>query len=149
MTKRGGFSLGLCYKPYMPVWTQPDESQIAQLSPKVSSPSVNTSSKKPVSPQKPAKSTRRTEPPPRLRDDYGWPIPSVLGSNPEEARARIQLPEFDELLLEKARVISSRFPFAEAEYRNLRAKEPNGEAEIPHFEKVFRIAASIASTCFG
>jgi hypothetical protein len=56
------------------------------------------------------------------------------------------LPEFDAFLLEKARVISSRFPFAEAEYRNLRKKEPDApEPEIPHFEKVFRLAASIAS----
>src|SRR5438552_280265 len=46
----------------------------------------------------------------------GWPIPSSLVADPEEARARIPLPEFDELLLEKARVISGRIPFAEAEY---------------------------------
>src|SRR6185295_14200319 len=46
---------------------------------------------------------------------------------------------------EKARVISSRFPFAEAEYRNLRGKGPGAEeTEIPHFEKVFRLAAATA-----
>src|SRR3989442_2764763 len=77
---------------------------------------------------------------------HGWPVPSSVALNPEEARACIQLPEFDALLLEKARVISGRFPFAEAEYRNLRGKVPNiEEPEIPHFEKVFRIAAAIAS----
>ncbi len=77
---------------------------------------------------------------------HGWPVPSSLSVNPEEARACIQLPGFDPLLLEKARIISSRFPFAEAEYRNVRAKEPiSDEREIPHFEKIFRIAARIAS----
>ena len=56
------------------------------------------------------------------------------------------MPEFHAFLLEKARVISSRFPFAEAEYRNLRRNEPDAsEPEIPHFEKVFRLAAAIAS----
>ena len=66
--------------------------------------------------------------------------------SPGEARTRLQLPEFDELLIEKARVISGRFPQAEAEYRNLRGKESNSrEREIPHFEKVFRVAAGLAS----
>jgi hypothetical protein len=56
------------------------------------------------------------------------------------------LPEFDALLLEKARVISGRFPFAEAEYRHSRRSESVAEyPEIPHFERVFRIAATIAS----
>src|SRR5205814_4773075 len=44
------------------------------------------------------------------------------------------------------RVISGRFPFAEAEYRAARGKEPVAEeVEIAHFEKVFRIAAEMAS----
>lgn len=77
---------------------------------------------------------------------HGWPVPSTISPDAEEARACIQLPEFDALVLEKARVISGRFPFAEAEYRNLRGKEPRTEEpEIAHFEKVFRIAAAIAS----
>ena len=72
-------------------------------------------------------------------------MPSTIASDPNEARACIQLPEFDALVLEKARVISGRFPFAEAEFRNLRGKEPRTEEpEIAHFEKVFRIAAAIA-----
>src|ERR1043166_2513861 len=78
-------------------------------------------------------------------NEFGWPIPSSLSTDPEEARSRILLPWFDELLVEKARVISGRFPHAEAEYRNLRDSEPNSEREIPHFEKVFRIAAKLAS----
>ena len=77
---------------------------------------------------------------------HGWPVPSTISCDPNEARVCIQLPEFDALVLEKARVISGRFPFAEAEYRNLRGKEPGtDEPEIAHFEKVFRIAATIAS----
>src|SRR5882672_312055 len=77
---------------------------------------------------------------------HGWLIPSSLALPPDEARAGMPLPEFDALLLEKSRVISGRFPFAEAEYRTLRRTMPRAEeAEIPHFEKVFRIAATIAS----
>ena len=76
----------------------------------------------------------------------GWPVPSSLVSTPDEARARIRLPAFDELLLEKARVIAGRFPFAEAEYRIARrVRPPVEEPEIPHFEKIFRIASAIAS----
>jgi hypothetical protein len=78
--------------------------------------------------------------------DHGWPVPSTILPHPDEARACIQLPEFDALVLEKARVIAGRFPHAEAEYRTLRRQEPvTEEAEIPHFEKVFRIAAEMAS----
>src|SRR5437667_6347370 len=76
----------------------------------------------------------------------GWPVPSSVSPNPEEARGCIPLPAFDDLLLEKARVIAGRFPFAEAEFRNLRGKQVNDqEPEIPHFERVFRIAAYLAS----
>src|SRR6185503_6678310 len=77
---------------------------------------------------------------------HGWPIPSSISKNPDEARACIQLPEFDALLLEKARVIAGRFPVAEAEYRMLRTRQPEAwEAEVPHFERVFRLAAANAS----
>jgi hypothetical protein len=76
----------------------------------------------------------------------GWLVPSTVSSNPEDARACMLLPEFDELLLEKARVISGRFPHAEAEFRSLRSTFANSdEPELPHFEKVFRIAATGAS----
>jgi hypothetical protein len=77
---------------------------------------------------------------------FGWPVPSTLSIDPDEARARIALPEFDALLQEKARVISGRFPLAEAEYRQLRGTGASAqELEIPHFERVFRIASAMAS----
>lgn len=78
-------------------------------------------------------------------DLRGWPIPSSISAHPDEARARIALPEFDPLLLEKARVISSRYPLAEAEYRTSRDHPSGGQFDIPHFERVFRIAAGMAS----
>ena len=78
------------------------------------------------------------------RGPYGWPVPSSLSGNPAEARARIPLPEFDPLLLEKARVISGRFPEAEAQYRYLCGTDPEAQhREIPHFERVFRIASEL------
>ncbi len=55
----------------------------------------------------------------------------------------MRLPEFDPALLEDARAISRRFPSAEAQYRHLRGTDGD-EAEIPHFERVFRIAAALA-----
>jgi len=87
-----------------------------------------------------------TATPPATARDYTWPIPSKISHNPDEARACIRLPKFDALLLEKARAISERLPFAETEYRKLRGKERRQEKiELPHFEKVFRIAADLAS----
>jgi hypothetical protein len=77
---------------------------------------------------------------------HGWPAPASLAADPDAARAAMGLPEFDPLLLEKARVISGRYPLAEAEYRNLRRAEPEDEQPvIPHFERVFRIASAMAS----
>jgi hypothetical protein len=56
------------------------------------------------------------------------------------------LPEFDALVLEKARVISGRIPLAEAEYRILRGNDSSAtRSVVPHFERVFRIAAGLAS----
>jgi len=83
---------------------------------------------------------------PRFR--HGWPVPSSISTHPDEARACIQLPRFDAWLLETARAISERLPAAEAEFRNRRAnaKWNLGETEIPHFEKVFCIAAALAGT---
>src|SRR5260370_7255119 len=76
----------------------------------------------------------------RLIGPYGWPLPSSLSLNPDEARAAIQLPEFDPFLLEKARVISGRFPFAEAEYRNSPREAPCPPyLEIPPSQRLFRI----------
>src|SRR5712671_5930170 len=88
-----------------------------------------------------ASSLQRSTTPPLRYSPFGWPIPSSISANPEEARAAIQLPEFDDFLLERARVISGRFPLAEAEYRNLRGTAPDApQLELPHFERVFRIA---------
>ncbi len=76
---------------------------------------------------------------------HGWPVPSSISAQPDAARACIHLPKFDAALLEQARAVSAHFPAAEAEYRNLRGKERNGgEGQVPHFERVFRIAAALA-----
>jgi hypothetical protein len=81
--------------------------------------------------------------PPRWH--HGWPVPSSICSGPEQARACIQLPAFDPPVLERAHVISEQYPVAEAEYRDLRGRERRTEGpEIPHFERVFRIAANLA-----
>ena len=78
-------------------------------------------------------------------DDYGWPLPSALSLDPDEARARIPLPEFDSLLIEKARVISGNYPAAEAQYRHLWTTQPSEQRlDLPHFERVFRLAAALA-----
>jgi len=79
---------------------------------------------------------------PQPRWQYGWPIPSTVSTDPDEARACIHLPAFEEAVLEQARVISGHFPVAEAEYRILRGKDPSAEG-LPHFERVFRIAAAL------
>jgi hypothetical protein len=85
------------------------------------------------------------EAPDRLVNPYGWPVPSSLSVDPDEGRARIALPVFDVLVLEKARVISGHYPLSEAEYRSARATAPDSpHADVPHFERVFRIAARMA-----
>src|SRR3954471_20432473 len=76
----------------------------------------------------------------------GWPVPSSLCPNADTARSMIELPQFDDWLMERARVISSRFPLAEGEYRSSRANANKAlDLEIPHFERVFRIAAGLAN----
>ena len=139
------------------VWTDSDQTQVAS-SPEeplwtgeaVTSPSAPAPAAEPElsplseAPARVAPTVPDSVVPPRPRWDHGWPVPSTISPQPDEARACIRLPEFDALVLEKARVISGRFPFAEAEYRTLRGKQPE-ETEIPHFEKVFRIAAGMAS----
>lgn len=130
----------------MAVWTDSEQtlatrSDYAEISVKQGSPSAKSPSL-PVA--KPAPQPVAPAAKPVLRD--GWLVPSTVSSNPDEARACMLLPEFDELLLEKARVISGRFPLAEAEFRSLRGTFANSdEPELPHFEKVFRIAAAAAS----
>lgn len=76
---------------------------------------------------------------------HGWPVPSTISTVPEEARACIYLPEFDAVVLQRARLISDRFPVAEAQYRRLRSKQTRlRELDLPRFERVFRIAAALA-----
>jgi hypothetical protein len=76
---------------------------------------------------------------------HGWPVPSSISRRPEEARACIHLPQFDPAVMEQARAVSDCFPAAEAKYRSSRSKQANPDtADLPHFEKVFRIAAKLA-----
>jgi hypothetical protein len=72
-----------------------------------------------------------------------WPAPSDICVDPDQARACTVLPGFDSSLLESARLIAERYPLAETRYRQLRGKHRTAE-EVPHFEKVFRIAAALA-----
>src|SRR6185436_8799807 len=65
--------------------------------------------------------------PPQPEWQHGWPVPSTISPHPDEARGGILLPEFDALIVEKARVISGRFPNAEAEYRSQRSKRAEAE----------------------
>src|SRR5262245_20833145 len=137
----------------MAVWTDSEQSlsprpDIAEISVKQGTtalpkaPGLPAVAKAPIAPVVPAKPVVPTKP--LVKE--GWVVPSTVSSNPDEARVCMLLPEFDELLLEKARVISGRFPHAEAEFRSLRGSYANSdEPEMPHFEKVFRIAASLAS----
>jgi len=130
------------------VWTAPDELQPASPALEPAWDGVAPTSALPAAApaESPASSPPLTEAPANLLFRHGWPVPSSISPNPDEARACIQLPEFDALVLEKARVISGRYPLAEAEYRATRGKEADSEErEIPHFEKVFRIAADMAS----
>src|SRR6185436_19486315 len=134
----------------MPMWT--DSAQTQLLFPDFEESLLVKATAAPEQPRDalanaaPASTLQTSTTPALRRGPHGWPVPSSVSLDPGEARASIRLPEFDAFLLEKARVISSRFPFAEAEYRNLRRKEPDAtEPEIPHFEKVFRLAATIAS----
>src|SRR5262245_34332449 len=77
---------------------------------------------------------------------HGWPVPSSIMANPAEARACIQLPTFEPETLEKAQTIAGFFPIAETEYRNLRGKARGAQqTDTPHFERIFRIAAALAS----
>src|SRR6266403_5807621 len=132
----------------MAVWTEtqqsqrtseyPDRALTEEESPAQSPAPVPTERTAPspalAAPKPPPAIQRPSTPAPR-RGQHGWLIPSSISLDPVEARARIALPEFDALLLEKARVISGRFPLAEAEYRRLWRAEPSAHhLDIPHFE---------------
>jgi hypothetical protein len=132
----------------MPVWIEAAHPEVAgteenklrarkETAPQASPARQSTAPKvQPVAPSRPQPQ----------RGPLGWPIPSSLAPEPDEARAKIPLPAFDELLLEKVRVISGMYPAAEAEYRSLRGTGASAQhLEIPHFERVFRIASAMAS----
>src|ERR1051326_5729786 len=109
----------------MAVWTDSEQtlttrSDYADVSVKQGSSPAKSPSLAPV-----LKPAPQPVPPAKPRVKDGWFVPSTISSNPEEARACMLLPEFDELLLEKARVISGRFPHAEAEFRSLRGTFAN------------------------
>lgn len=127
----------------MAVWTEPAQPRV-DVEPGLESP-VAPGRQTPFAPnQKALSPTPSTESP--AFTEHGWPLPSAISTDPEQARASIFLPEFPTLLMEKARVISSRFPFAEAQYRTRRNTTPDTpHPDVPHFELVFRIAAEIAS----
>lgn len=75
--------------------------------------------------------------------DGVWHAPSDICANPDQARACMVLPAFERSLLESAHAISEQYPLAETRYRQLRGKHRTAE-DVPHFEKVFRIAAALA-----
>src|SRR5215467_10592902 len=114
----------------------------------LSAPAARAAAREPLAAPaaKPTPAAQRPTVPAPRRGPHGWLIPSSISLDPVEARAHIPLPEFDALLLEKARVISGRFPQAEAQYRHLCRTDPDSQQlDIPHFERVFRIAANLAS----
>lgn len=76
---------------------------------------------------------------------HGWPVPSTISLQPDEARSCIYLPTFSAVTLENAQAIADQFPAAETEFRSVRHKlTRSDEAELPHFEQVFRLAAKRA-----
>src|SRR5436309_14034744 len=110
----------------MAVWTETGRSQPASENvdralaeaeaprPPASETAGRAAAREPLAPPaaKPTPTTQRPIAPAPRRGPHGWPIPSSISLDPVEARARIPLPEFDALLLEKGRVISGRFPQA-------------------------------------
>ncbi|TAL00015.1 MAG: hypothetical protein EPO07_10225, partial [Verrucomicrobia bacterium] len=102
----------------------------------------------PASPASPETTPRTPAAQPPLQPifKHGWPVPSSVSVSPDEARACIYLPEFYPDTLAVAQLIAGRYPFAEAEFRTGRAKlTATGENDVPHFERVFRIAARLAN----
>jgi len=127
------------------VWTDPDEAQAASASPEYSGLSTEASPPLPPDIQSSPPQSFSPASPSSLVFRHGWPVPSTISPHPEEARGCIQLPTFEVPLLEKAHEIAEHFPSAETAYRSLRGKERNiVGSEIPHFEKVFRMAATMA-----
>src|SRR5712691_7143386 len=101
----------------MAVWTERVQSpetlgetqhtkELQSATPPASTPSIPAAEIGPMPPEAIAVQAQPVEQLQVRRDENGWPIPSTVDFDPEEARERIILPEFDELLFEKARVIS-------------------------------------------
>ncbi len=127
------------------MWTDVDELQPAHSYGEHPWTGEGTALRLPPGPAAEPSRPPTPEAPAHLQFRHRWPVPSTLCDHPEEARACIPLPEFDALILERARVISGYVPFAEAQARHWRGAEPGTpESEIPHFEKIFRVAASMA-----
>lgn len=117
----------------MPAWTQSDPTELAcpdHLQPTVEASAIGTT-------DVPVRSTA-------LLFRHGWPVPSTISHNPEEARESISLPDFESWVQDTVHAIAENFPRAETEYRNSRGPEPENDAELAHFEKVFRMAAALA-----
>jgi hypothetical protein len=139
---------------WVAVRTDLDEAQSARstVEPPWTGEAVEPRSARPVAHPEFAPLTARVEPtrldspaPTTPRWQHGWPVPSSISLQPDEARAWIHLPEFDAAMLEQARKISDCFPVAEADFRSARMRDDRPEeAELPHFEKVFRLAAALA-----
>jgi hypothetical protein len=130
----------------MAVWTDPVQAQLVRPEKEHQSARSAAPQKTPVVPKPEAGVSDLPVAAAEILSQVAWPLPSSIAPTPDEARACIRLPEFDALMLEKARVISGRYPLAEAEYRNLRGTEPSSPGPaVPHFERVFRIAAAQAS----
>ena len=119
---------------------QPWADGIAMASPPLTEAPVPPTAPREVQEEIPGRFTPSLPAQPQWQ--HGWPIPSTVSLNPDEARSYIHLPTFNDSLLELAQVISGRYPLAEAEYRNQRGRGSSAE-EIPHFERVFRIAAEL------
>jgi hypothetical protein len=148
ISRLSDFRVSVCYWFNIAVWTDSEEQLVA--APDSAAPALDQKAASPV-PERTAalplpSSKTSSVAKPAAQWHQGWPIPYSISVAPDEARAAIQLPGFDPVLIERARIISSRIPFAEAEYRVSRPKESaSEEREIAHFEKIFRIAARIAS----
>jgi len=132
------------------VWTDPDAKQPAF--PQIEAAWIDDDSpssliaQPTVEPREPSPSKDAAGP----QTIHGWSIPSALSLDPDEARVSIALPQFSRAMLEKAQAIADCFPFAAGECRTSRDQErASDDDDIPRFEKVFRVAATIANIPVG
>lgn len=72
-------------------------------------------------------------------------MPSLLAVDPDEARTLIALPGSPDEMVDLARRIAAYFPAAQARHRQAWTAEGGGQkGDLPHFERVFRLAAGMA-----